>query len=123
MLCEVRMDCSVVRGGGVGLTIEHVIFQYPMPVIRRLSTSNDAAHHKQAVVARPGTWWALAGIAQATSLDNALPAEDAVVCGIVREPLAPLAAVAVPRAHPLLQARPPLYSTPPYQVTVFVGIA
>ena len=55
-----------------------------------------------------GAWWELAGIVQAASPDIALPAKDAVVSGVVREPLAPLAAVAVPREHPLLQAWPPL---------------
>ena len=52
--------------------------------------------------------WGLAGVVQAASPDIALPAEDAVVCGDVGEPLASLAAVAVPREHPLLHAWPPL---------------
>ena len=46
--------------------------------------------------------WGLAGVVQAASPDIALPAEDAVVCGDVGEPLASLAAIAVPREHPLL---------------------
>ena len=40
--CHLLPECSDAA------TQVHIIFQYPSPVVRRLSESEDAAQHKQA---------------------------------------------------------------------------